>query len=118
MLRDEGFFLLGEPECEDVVDDERPVLVLTTFDLGDPSDESSEVSLDCDEFSLCLCLWSLASDPVPESESTFIFFFLGAEDFPPRSDVSVAEDELLLEDPSSESLDDDEEDPDFRKDIV
>ena len=98
-------------------------MVLTTFDLGDPSDESSEVSLDCDEFSLCLCLCSLGSDPVPESESTLLFFFCGAEDFSPRSEVSAAEDELLLEDDSdasSESVedDDDEEEPDFRKDIV
>ena len=51
MLADEGFFLLGEPECEDVVDDERPVSVLTTFDLGDPSSES-EVSLDSDNLPL------------------------------------------------------------------
>ena len=119
---DEGFFLLGEPECEEVADDERPVSVLTILDLGDPSDESLEVSLACDEFSLCLCLRSLGRDPVPESESTFVFFFLGAEVFPSRSEVSEDEDELLLEDdsdPSSDSLDDDnEEDPGFRKDIA
>ena len=123
MLVDEGFFLLGEPECEEVADDERPVSVFTTLDLGDPSDESLEVSLACDEFSLCLCLRSLGRDPVPESESTFVLFFLGAVVFPSCSEASEDEDEPLLEDesdPSFESLDDDvdEEDPGFRKDIA
>ena len=96
---------------------------MITFDLGDPPDELSEVSLHRDEFGLCLCLCRLGIDPIPESESTLLFFFCGAEDLSPRSEVPDAEDELLLEDdsdPSSESLedDDDEEEPDFRKDIV
>ena len=93
-------------------------MVLITFDLGDPS---SEVVLDSGNLSLR----NGGSDSSPESVSTFSFFLLGAEVFFPRigapGEVSAEEDELLLEDEldssESESLDD-EEDSDFRKDIV